>query len=634
MLRRSLPGLIGLLLFAQQPQEWKRLEFLYESGVRDYRIGSYYDALDEFNHIVKYPQSPFYLDALKYLAKTYLQIGKRTGEKRYLWRARNFLNRYLAKGGKRDSDYYYVKGHIFEVLGFYERSLANYKISLAKSTTRKERLQAVIGILRSAIWLKKLDMATRYMVILNIEDLAKEQQKEFEFLQGLYFFVKGEYVKAVEKLQKSYQRYESFLIENPEYYYVVAENTYRIGDLRFAKRLFRRIVTYVKNKSVLKKALLRLGDIYFLQDQMRQSANYYYQLIKEYPDTPHATIAKLKLLFLMQKEKKLEYYLKKFMPEADFLKDPELFVVRTLVLNRNNAVGLYALANFGTTVFWLQSPKLYERLEWELSLIFPSKLKYEHKEYFRRAWKDGLLQSVEPPYPCRLFQANPDFFFHIFDRKWLLEFATRLDGCKENFFRRFASRFRDDEAYLLLAQLLFEKQKYEEARKVLEKVKRRECRYRLLAAKLCFLEDGECRESFGEYLKFCGEDPFYADLFRSLLLGVSEAFIKERSSQVARRYRDDPVVRKFVRVSVERLLARRRYEEIIDLLTPLVRQVEDGCYLKSVLALSYVRIGKIGFAESVLRGLSGCEDPWYQIALNALENEKLESRILNVGEDR
>ncbi len=614
----------------------KKLEFFFKNGVRDYKIGSYYDALNEFNHLAKRPQNPYYLPALKFLAKTYLQIGKRTGEKKYLWNAQNYLNTYLAKGGKKDADYYRTKALIFEMLGFHERALSNYKIALKKSKSKTEQLKAIIGILRTAVWLKKLDLATKYIVILNIENLSKEQKREFLFLKGMYDFVKGEYKKAIGAFEKSYREYESFLIENPEYYYIVAETIYRVGDMTFAQRLFRRILSYIKNKDTIQKSLLRLGDINFALGQMQRSASYYYRLIRDFPKSSYANIAKLKILFLIKQDKRLAHYIKKFLPDAPFLKEPQKFVTETLVKNRSNYVGLFALANFGKTVFELESDKLFKRLGWELSMVSVEKLKYEHKEYFQKVWSKDLVK-LDPKQFCELYRSNEEFFFAVFDRTTLLKLAAKLKGCKDrktyiDFYKKLASRFGNEDLYFRLVEALYSEGEYEQAVNYLRKIKVHECRYKEWRAKLCFMVEHECEEAFKEYVNRC-DDQLYKPMFTALLMKDLDTKKFLALESLTKVYSTDRFTQKFVKVMVDRLLQDGRYEELVSFLTPLARSLKENCYLKSILALSYVRSGKIESAKSLLEQIAQCEDPWYKIALNALKDTQLQERIENVGED-
>ena len=634
-------ALLFSLLFAENNStlDFTNLEYLYKSAVRDYRIGSYYNALDEFTHIIKYPQSPFYLDALKMLAKTYLNIGKRTGNKKYLWSAQNFLNLYLAKGGKRDSDYYYVKGEIFEILGFYERALSNYKLALQFAGDKKEKLKIIIGILRSSVWLKKLDIATKYMVILNIEMLTKEQKKEFEFLKGMYYFVKGDYAKAIEFFQKSYRYNESFLIDNPEYYYIVAETAYRIGDIDFARKLFRRIINYVKHKEVIQKSLLRLGDIKFLEGEFKASASYYYRLIKSFPDSRYATIAKLKLLFLIKQNREIGHYIKKYLPDAYFLKHPDKFVLQTLVKNRNNYIGLFALANFGMSVFELESEKLFDRLGWELSLVSPNKLKYEHIEYFKRVWSPYILKEKNPSFICKLFFSNREFFFRVFSKRVLKKVGEDIKKCRGEkeyirFLEEMAKRFDDDGLYFDLVEEYIKTGEYEKAYDKLKNIKKRDCRYLRYRAGVCFLLQKGCSKDIESYLSQCKEKGLYKEIFKAVKDGkIDSKFIEKYAPRLAELYPKDAVVRKFVKLVVDRLLEQERYEDIVNILYMLRDSVKKDCYLDSVLALSYIRSGKIDYGKKIVSEIKNCDNIWYKIAKAALEDEELKEEVENVGKN-
>ncbi len=611
-------------------------KILFQNGIRDFRVGSYYDALDEFNYLARFPGTPYYLPSLLMLAKTYLYIGKRTGEKRYFWSALNFLNRYLAKGGEEGSEYYMTKAKIYENLGFYERALSYYKMALNFAKSKKEKIDIVIGILRSAVWMRRLDIATRYMVILSIESLTKKEKKEFEFLQGMYYFDKGDYKKALLFFRKTYRDFENYLIDNPQYYYMVAETAYRLGRLDFARRLFKRILTYTKNKDVRQKSLLRLGDIYFLQKSDKTSAHYYITLVKLYPTSPMATVAKLKLLYLMKRNPKLAYYIKKYMPKADFVLDPDTFVIKTLMTNRANYEGIFALANFGLNVFDLDSPKLFKRLTWELSMVPVQRLKFEHKEYFRRLWTPFLKKEENYRHVCKLYDANPSFFIEVFPFSLVHQIAKDLEKCGKKrrwlaLLKRLTKRYHDDRSYLALAQGYYALGQYTKSMEILQKVKKRDCNYFVFLAKVAFLGDLQSSSNYKEPLKKCAKSNFYAKLFliyHDLERGeIPTDFFKKNSSFFAKNYEKDPVVRKFVQKFAQYLIQREEYAKVVKLLSPLTKDIRNDCFLKSVLALSYIRIGKSVYAKELLQSAQGCENTWYNLAKLSLKDVMLEREI-------
>ena len=615
-------------------KELRYLSTVYENAVRDFRFGSYYDALDEFSYLAKFPNTPYYLSSLYMLAKTYLYIGKRTGEKKHFWAAQNYLNLYLAKGGKKSADYYYLKANIFENLGFYERALANYTIALSKAQEKPQKLKIVMGLLRSSVWLHKIDMATRYLLILSIESLGKNQKKEFEFLQGMYHFAKKEYEKALKYFKKTYRNYESFLIDNPQYYYLVAETAYRLGDLRFAEQLFRRILSYVKNKDVLQKSLLRIGDIKFLQQRYKPAAASYIRLVTTYPKSRYATVAKLKLLYLIHTDKKLRYYIKKYMPDADFLKDPQKFVITTLVKNRTNYIGLFALANFGMEAFDLDSDTLFKRLGWELSLVSPSKLKYEHIEYFRRLW--GPYLHDPKPRLCALYESNPQFFLKVFTKKDLLDVAKALKRCKKeklylSLLKQLATTYQEDALWLRYAKALYEAGHFKEAMAALGHIKQKRCNYYKLQASICFVGGLVCpKDIYSKVQTTCTSQDLYAHIFKILASAdptIAAKFLEQDWKTLAKGYEKDPVVRKFVQLLAKRLIEKERYHDVVRLLGPIAKQIRNDCFLNGVLSLSYIRIGKMKYAQELLDRSGECEDGWYLLAKNALEDARLMRKL-------
>ncbi|WP_201332486.1 tetratricopeptide repeat protein [Nitratiruptor sp. YY09-18] len=624
-----------LLLFAvvfatAQTVTPKVLDKIYKNALHDFRVGSYYQALDEFNYIIKYPKSKYFLPSLFMLAYTYLYIGKRIGDKKYLWSAVNYLNLYVAKGGKKDAKYYYLKGLIYENLGFFERAYTSYKMALEKSIDKSEKLNILMGLLRSAVWLGKMDLATKYYVILNIEQLSAKQQKEFSFLQGMYYFAKKDYKKALQFFKKTYKEFESYLIENPQYYYLVAESAYRYGDYRFSELLFRRILTYVRNKEVIQKSLLRLGDIKFLQKDYHSSANYYIRLIKTFPKSKLATVAKLKLLYLIKQDKKLAHYIKKYLDDP-FLQDPLRFIVETLVKNRTNYIGIFALANFGLETFEIGSDKLYTRLAWELSLVNPNSLKFEQIEYFRRLWEPYI---VKDKHICQLYTANRDFFINVFPKATLLQIVQNLKKCKSkkeaiDLLQKLTQKYRDDDLYYELANFYYEAKEYKKSYEILDNIQKHDCKYYKSKAQICYILSLDCRDVLQKAVSGCAKD-FYAVIFEAVLQlkqdRIDKNLFVNYKEDFIKNYKD-PVVQKFLHDLVQKLIEKELYGTIIEILQPLSNQMHSDCFLSSVLALSYVRLGKVDLAQELMKNVNGCSNSWYNLAKIAIEDAKLQKQI-------
>jgi len=612
----------------------KEVKKTFKDGMKDFKVGSYYEALGEFLEVTKYPDSPYFLDSLFMLASTYLYIGKRTGEKRYFWNALNYLNLYLSKGGEDSRKFYYLKGYIYENLGFYEKALASYKLALEKSKTKKEKIKIAIALLRTALMSNKIDEARYYLSILEVEDLTPKQKKELQFLKGLYHFIQKEYQQALNYFRKSYKEFEEYLIENPQYYYLVAETAYRVGDLNFSEYLFRRILNYVKNQEILQKTLLRLGDLQFRKGDYKSAISYYIRLIKTYPSSKNAIVAKLKLLFLIEQDRKVSYFIKKYMPDAPFLKEPQKFVIETLVKNRTNYIGIFALANFGLEAFKLNSPKLYKRLEWELSLLFPNRLEFEHKEYFRRLWGSYLIDAKKAKEVCNLYLANPPFFWEVFEKATLLTIASFLKECKKREYLTLLEKLAQEypSTLLPLAQAYFELKQYSKAIETLEKVKKRDCNYYKLYSKVCFLAQKKCNSIYKKLVENCKDDELYKVLFSTYLNlqkgKLSWELLEPRIQEIAKEYKQDEVVKKVIQELLQKLLEKGKYQEIIRIVAPLAKKIENDCFLNSLLALSYVRVGKIEFAKTLLENTRSCDkNRWYKLATLALQDALLKEKI-------
>ncbi|MDQ7055240.1 MAG: tetratricopeptide repeat protein [Persephonella sp.] len=332
----------------------------YNLAVLMYRRGSYYTALNILSKLILERDNPYYPDALFLSAKIYLHLGVKTGIKEFLHKALYYLNTYSYSANNPFKwEFYYIKGNIYENMFMYERALATYKMAFGKAKTKKEQFKTIIGILRTAAWLKRLDIFTRYLILVNLEELSETEKREFEFVKGLAEFQKRNYAEAIKYLTPVYENYEQYLIENPNYYLIIGENAYRLGDHRFAKKVFRRIISIVKDESVIRKATLRLGDIALKNEDRILAFNYYYRVLTRYPDTEEAKVAKLKLIALSSYKdikKKLLHS-----EDKDF-KDPFMFVLKTLVLNRNNYVGFFALGNFGRFAINSESDEIFKNL--------------------------------------------------------------------------------------------------------------------------------------------------------------------------------------------------------------------------------------------------------------------------------
>ncbi|WP_456465505.1 tetratricopeptide repeat protein [Desulfurobacterium sp.] len=622
-------------VFVYKPEIWLK------KGMYQYKIGSYNAALEYFLKILAKDKKrdDYYRKALFMLSKTYMKIGRKIGDKEYLWQALDLLQLYFNTVKNVDWDFYYTKARIYENLGFYDKSLDIYRVAFLKAKNDRQQIKTVIGILRSAVYLRRPDIVDEYYILLSTSPSTRQDEKELEFLKGLILFSKGKYREAFRYFFKTYRKNEAYLIENPEYYYLVAEDIYRKGDYRLAEQLFKRIISLTRDKSVIRKAMLRLGDTELKEGDKKLAVATYYNLVTTYPDSPETTIAKLKLIALMEKDPALKYRLQQTGIKA--FNQPLRFVLETLIHSRDTYLGAFALANFGAYVLQTNSDNLFKQLEWEISLVFPKQLKYEQKEFIVREWKPYLLKLASKRL-CELYKTNPDFFKVIFDKETLIKIAKALGKCNErkerlNLIRYIAAKWRDDNDLLMLAEALTESKDFNDSLEILKKVKKRSCRYyKIYIKNLVFL--GKSAKEFLPMLRevedICPSDDIEVKAYE-ILASIEQKnpqramwIIKENKKQIAEFYDKDPVLKLAIYKTISYLLAINNYEgclKVIDVIEPK----SNNCFLASAKLISLSRLDKINLAEAILPKVRMCKDTMSRIAQIVYEDQIIYRELKN-----
>ncbi len=608
---------------------------LFERGVRQYRLGSYNTALEYFLKLLARDKGKgfFYKKTLFMLAKTYMKIGIKTGEKKYLWQGLDFLQFYFNSVKKPGWKYYYTKAYIYENLGFYDKGLDIYRVAFLKAKTDREQVRTVIGILRCAVFLKRPDIVDEYYILLSTSHLTEKDKDELRFLQGLIFFSKGKYDKAFGYFFKTYRRNETYLIENPEYYYIVAENIYRNGNYRLAEQLFKRIISLTRDRLVIRKAMLRLGDAEFRRENRKLASATYYDIIATYPDSKEAIIAKLKLIAMMDKDNSLEYHLRQTREKA--FKEPLRFVLETLIHSRDTYLGAFALADFGRYVLETDSSKLFKQLKWEIALISPGQLKYEQREFIKNQW-ESLLLKLPSEKLCEFYEANPEFFKEIFDKKTLLQAVYALDKCNErekklDLVRFISNKWKDDKNLLLLARALMESKDFEESLKILKKIKVKNCNYYKI-----FIKDeiflGKPVEKWSSVLKKlsrkCADDDIDVVALKVLVylekgnLRQAANILEDNGANVKQFIDEDPILKLAVYETVSQLLSAGKYDACLSLID-MVKNTEGNCFFNSVKLIAYSRLDKIDPAKEILPEVKLCKDVLSRIARVVYEDQLL-----------
>jgi len=610
-------------------------KILLERGIKQYRIGSYNTALEYFLKLLAKDKKKdfYYKKALFMLAKTYMKIGIKTGNKQYLWQALDFLQLYFNSVKKTDWDYYYTKAHIYENLGFYDKGLDIYRVAFLKATNDRQQVKTVMGILRCAVFLKRPDIIDEYYILLSTSPLTEKDKDELRFLRGLILFSKGKYDKAFRYFFETYRKNETYLIENPEYYYIVAENIYRQGNYKLAAQLFKRIISFTKDKAVIRKAILRLGDTQLKLGEKKLASGTYYSLITSYPESKEAIIAKLKLIAMMDRDPALKYRLQNTQIE-DF-KNPLKFIIKTLIHSRDTYLGAFALADFGRYVLKTDSKELFKQLKWEISLIFPGQLKYEQKEFIRSQWTP-LILKLDSDKLCSLYKANPDFFKEVFDKNTLIHIAYALGKCNErdlklSLIRYIAKKWRDDKDLLLLAEALMETKEFEESLKILDRVKDKNCKYyKLLIKNKIFLERPlkEIKPLLINLSKKCHSKDVDVLAFKILVnleankLDKAISLVEEHKSVVRKFYSKDPILKLAIYKLISYLLINNRYEACLKLLD-VVKDTDENCFLNAVQLIAFSRLGKIEPAKAILPKVKVCKDSLSKLAQIIYEDQVL-----------
>ncbi|SMP13769.1 hypothetical protein SAMN06265339_1154 [Desulfurobacterium pacificum] len=604
----------------------EREKILFQRGLRQFKIGSYSTALEYFLKALK-PNSPYYRKALLMLAKTYYAIGRKTGEKKYLWQALNYIQLYFITFKEDEQlpwDYYYTKAKIYESLGFYEQALALYRVAFLAAKTEDEKIKTTVGIIRTAVWIRRPDMADEYYILISTSNfITPQEDKELEFVRGLMLFSKGRYKEALPFFFKVYRQYENYLIDNPEYYYYVAENVYRTGNLKLAEQLFRRIVSLTKDPLVVRKSILRLGDIELRRGNRKLAFVYYYSVIRDYPETQEAQVARLKIIPMM-KYPEIKYRTELTKDKA--FKDPIKYVAQILVNYRTTYVGVYALADLGYLVFKIGSPEsVFKRLTWEVSLIFPQQVKYEQAEFFRSLWSPYLL-SLPAEKMCELYRSNPEFFQSIFSRQVLLKVASDLKMCNMRRLRIkllefMIKKWNTDEDIILMAKALYDSREFEDALRFLSKVKdKHRCDYWKLVYEISIFLPEKRRSNLKPLETACRSEDLTVTAIKIYYLSANgkleNAFnlLKSNVETIVKEYNKSAVVKAAVDKFLDVALLRGNYGFSYALSKWLLEGGEKDCYTYSYFTISSVRLGRIKEAKSVLPDLKLCKDDFAKLA--------------------
>ncbi len=602
-----------------------------QKAIQDYNNGSYYSALTEVSQILSNAdkKSKTYQKALLLASKIYLSIGKKTGLKKYLWSSLNLINIYVAAKGNLNADYYYTKGLIFERLSFYERALTNYKIALLKKDSNNLSNNIILGIMRTSILMGNIDNITRYIIYLA--PLKTHEGKELSFVLGMKYFYNKQYDIAFEYFKEVYLSFEHYLLDNPEFYYYVAETAYRLKNYSFAKILFRKILTNIKNDDVIRKSYIRLGDIALIENDKTESFQNYLTVINRFPETQENTVARLKMLALVLKYPDLEYKIKNIKE----LKDPVKFIITTLILNRTNYIGKYAIGNFGVLVFQYPSDFLYKRLSFELSLIYPYNFSFEQAEYIKSLWSNYLL-NIDKNYLRELYISNPKFFKDIFNEDILKRIVSVLDdkkyiNLKIDILSHLAKKYEKDEYKIILAKNYYDIGKFNKAYEILEIIKDKNCEYFSLIVTLKTALKMDTKEDIKSIKNKCdiNDLPFEIALQYYLSIKDYKSAVKlcnENREKLKNIYEKDENFRNQISNLIETLFNMKDYKSFVSIVDSVDIKILDKntlCRISSIGLIYKIKLKETKNLEMYYNFSKNCNNELSFIASQMYENYKL-----------
>lgn len=608
---------------AAYPKNNDRTEIYYKSALESYTRGSYYSALEDIEKVLPYQKHKIFKDALLLTAKIYLEIGKKTGLKKYLWKSNHYLIMYIQAGGKQSSEYYYTKAAVFERLGFFERAFTLYKMALMSEGNGELNNQIILGLMRTAIMIGNIDAISKY--ILHLAPLSYTESKELTFLLGMKYFYEGNYKLALDMFKQVYDDFELYLLDNPDFYFYVGETAFLNEDYGFAKKIFRKIISQVKNDDVIRKSFLRLGDIARIEGDKNEAFNNYLIVINKFPETEENTVARLKMLALLERFPDLKPKITKL----DRLQDPIKFVVKTLISNRTNYIGKYAIANFGILVFKNPTDYLFDRLSWELSLMYPLILNPDQKQYIKTLWEPYLFKLKDNKL-LMLYDSNPVFFKTIFDRKVLRRISDILN-MKEQYINKniallkfLVNKYDNDEDKRYLAFLYYKTAKTSDALQILNSIKEKSCQDEILIANI------EKKEPSKTY-KDCDLSKLPSEVRLGYLLSLYKI---NQEGNVLNLIIENlkhstllpPQIKEDIFSLVQYLFKKKDYQNIVSVMGPIYREFEKEkfkCNIFSMLLVAKIRISDFSGVDEIYDKIKECNDEVSFVAKEIYKNHKL-----------
>lgn len=185
--------------------------------------------------------------------------------------------------GNNDEEPVFIKGIIYETMGFFPEAVGNYTRLVQfypngkffkKAVIRNAFLKLIKGLKTDSISLVKEASRDFYRVY-------KESDEPDEWKDAIAgYAVTLSIIKEDAYADEVFRKVEGHISLNPSYQFFIAENYLKMGRLKEAKALFQKLLETQRESNISPYINLRLGDISILEGRDAQGELFYNEMIK------------------------------------------------------------------------------------------------------------------------------------------------------------------------------------------------------------------------------------------------------------------------------------------------------------------------------------------------------------------
>lgn len=193
--------------------------------------------------------------------------------------------------GSTSDESIFIKGLIYEVMGFYPEAVGNYARLIQfypdgkffrKANIRSAFIKLINGLKTDSIPLVKEASRGFYDVYKKSDEPEEWKDAIAGYAITLYILDEGHYAQEV------FKKIEGYISLNPSYQFFAAENYVKIGKVTEARVLFQKLAETQKGSGIIPYINLRLGDIALLENNDVQ-AELFYKGVQEHAKSPSDT---------------------------------------------------------------------------------------------------------------------------------------------------------------------------------------------------------------------------------------------------------------------------------------------------------------------------------------------------------